>query len=199
VLTILRTDHRLRSIRPLLLRMIDPDSASGPALSRALGACTSNRNEIFISYHRVDASPDAARLAIDLSEQYGPGRVFIDYASLPGAEKLQRIISIASACRVLIVLISPSFTERVAMEGSYVQRELLAAVAGGATLLPMMIDAPMPRAGDLPEALRFLPDHNGIFLDRTRWELTLESVESVVDDALEISRLVPLPFGMRHR
>ena len=177
-----------RLTRRVLLPFIDPSSGRDETLSRALGASTCKTHEIFVSYHRNDTGPDAAR-RLRPDGAYGPSRVFIDYLSFAPAQHLAQLVAKAGEAKLLIAFLGRTWSTRVSDEADYVRRETLAALAGGARVVPLFVDRGALTESEVPEALKQLPQINGIHFDRLRWEATMEDLESVIDGALGITRM----------
>jgi TIR domain len=185
---VLREAHGDHARRRFLLPLIDPASGRDESLSRALGAYTCRREEVFVSYHREDTGADAGRLGAALAERYGSNRVFLDYISFPAAEELDGIMSKARSSRLLIVFVGAKWIDKVASEADYVRRELLAGKAGGSTIAPVFL-AGVPDIAAVPEPLRFIHDLAGLSFDRTRWSDTLLHCERLVDRALGVTAM----------
>ena len=121
---------------------------------------------VFVNYRRDDTGPAARALAAALRLRIGPGRVFLDNSSIPLGEAFSAVIEDAvRSSAVLAVLIGPGWDgpplrERLDDEQDWVRREILLAADTGAAVVPVLVDRDaLPAADALPEALRFLREH----------------------------------------
>lgn len=132
---------------------------------------------IFISYRRHDSSFFAARLK-DRLEQAFPGDVFLDVSGIGGgADFVQTLRSAAGASKVVLVVIGPGWATasdgraRLGEPGDFVTEEVATALREGITTLPVLIGgARMPRADELPEALRALASRNALSVSHERFD-----------------------------
>lgn len=121
---------------------------------------------LFISYRRDDGAGHAGRLYDRLSARFGDEQVFIDhYDLLPGQDFPSAIESHLARADVVLALIGPRWVEardargqlRLAQADDFVRRELLAALASGKHVIPVLIGgARMPSAAELPAELAAL-------------------------------------------
>lgn len=117
---------------------------------------------IFISYRTADGVDKATALARDLGQVFGDAAVFLDKDDLPGGSAWRAEISRAIDARpILLLLVTPqllaaadaSGQPRIAAPDDPVRRELEAAFAAGARVIPLLPDGlgSAPDMGDLPE------------------------------------------------
>ncbi len=121
---------------------------------------------VFISYRRDDAAGHAGRLYDRLSTRFGADRVFIDHYDLaPGEDFPKAIEANLERADVLLAMIGPRWVDardvqgrqRLAQADDFVRRELLAALAAGKKVIPVLIGgAKMPADADLPTELATL-------------------------------------------
>lgn len=136
------------------------------------------RPSIFICYRRVDAGW-AGRLERDLVERFGEGAVFRDRAIPAGENWRTHIEEVLDACKVMLVLIGPSWTAPAAPGGSgrlwdaddVVRREIERGLArADVPVIPVTFDdVAMPAREQLPPGLADLCDLQAVPLTDTRW------------------------------
>jgi TIR domain len=104
---------------------------------------------IFISYRTTDGMDKATALARDLGRVFGDEAVFLDKDDLPGGSAWRQEIGHTLSQRpVLLLLLTPGVLEARAADGSLriadpadpVRREVEAARAAGAHLIPLLCD-----------------------------------------------------------
>jgi hypothetical protein len=141
---------------------------------------------VFISYRRAGGAFASGWLRDRLSACLGAGRVIRDVESIPpGTSFYDFVKGVIPDCRAVIVVIDPGWSVAPAsaegryaeLPGDMVAFELAEAFKSGIRVIPVLVrGASMPKAADLPEALRPLaqlhavelrPDHNfSIDVDR---------------------------------
>lgn len=117
---------------------------------------------IFISYRTSDGVDKATALARELNAAFGPEQVFLDKEDL-GAGALWRdaIQAAIGGKPVLLMLVTPqTFGPRIADANDPVRREIEAALAAGAQVIPLLADGVerLPDAAALPPSLQSLPE-----------------------------------------
>jgi HEAT repeat protein len=127
---------------------------------------------VFISYRRQDSEAWCGRIYDHLVDEFGTAYVFRDIDSLaPGDLFEQRISERLRICDAVIALIGNSWLKSADTDGhprlndpaDFVRTELIQARVGGKPVFPVLVDgATMPRAGDLPSELRFIPQANAL-------------------------------------
>jgi hypothetical protein len=147
------------------------------------------RPGVFISYRRAESGAQAARLNERLIAGLGRKRVFMDVDDIaPGADVGERIEAAIASCNVMLVLIGRHWLEMADSRGrrlddplDFVRREVEAGLRQHDTkVIPVLVEqAPMPKAEQLPEALRPLAHRNAFDITmqhRTRDERTLTTL-----------------------
>ena len=129
---------------------------------------------IFISYRRDDSSAAAGRLHDRLREHYGRDNVFMDVESIePGLDFIEAIERTVSSCDILIALIGRQWLtitdadgrRRLNDPGDFVRHEVATALKRNVRVIPALIqDTRMPRAEELPEALKPLTRRHALDL-----------------------------------
>jgi hypothetical protein len=178
-----------RAFKRFLFPLIDPVCAIDQSVSRILGGLTAKRHDIFVSYHRSDAGPEAGRAAHDLMELYGRRRVFLDHLALAPAARLQSLLEAARGAKLVLACIGPSWSQRVAEEKDWVRQELVAALEGGAALVPLVTAGGMP--DPVPLELQDVHKINAVFVDPRDWDATLARLVAACDSLLGITAMRP--------
>jgi YVTN family beta-propeller protein len=139
---------------------------------------------IFISYRRGDAGGYAGRLYDQLSQVFGPERVFMDIDTLaPGADFVEHIRNAIRSADAVLALIGHSWIEvrddqghrRLDNPTDVVRLELAAGLEHGILVIPVLVNgAKMPRPDDLPEELRPLAGRNALDLTDLHWRAEVE-------------------------
>jgi hypothetical protein len=122
--------------------------------------------KIFISYRRQEAIAEVGRLWSDLQWHCGRKNVFLDHESIEGGARFpQTIAEAVAAAEVVLVVIGRQWLSVTGKTGGrrlddpadWVRREIKAALDANKKIIPVLVqDAEMPKAGDLPEAIREL-------------------------------------------
>lgn len=121
---------------------------------------------IFLCYRRNDCGGRAGRLYDLLVAHFGPEHVFMDVDTLdPGVDFINEIESAVEQCDILLALIGPGWLNTKDKEGrrriddpkDFVHLEVSTALKLSTYVVPVLFeDAPMPRAQELPEAIKAL-------------------------------------------
>ena len=131
---------------------------TGPLAHLLLGTLAETP-DIFVSYRRSDTGMAVGRLHADLVDHFGRKRVFLDlHGIVPSAEWRATIDRAIAGCKVGIVVIGPHWLSRegdhgarLLHEGDVVRQELTGLLAGGKTILPLLVDgAQLPPEHALP-------------------------------------------------
>jgi hypothetical protein len=126
---------------------------------------------IFISYRRSDAAHAAHRLYDYLLDRFGPGSTFIDLDMIaPGADFVRTIDDAIARSRVLLAIIGVHWvdaatatgTRRLDDPGDLVRIEIERAMLGNVRVIPVLVDASMPSADQMPSTLRDLSRRNAV-------------------------------------
>lgn len=147
-------------------------------------------DKIFINYRRDDAGGFAGRLSDTLTAHFGGDRVFRDVTGIDYGHDFERVIDerVAESCAI-VVLIGDKWTSVVNADGArrlddpgdYVCREIAAALAGGVTVVPVLIgDASMPRRDEMPERLADLTRRNAMTITDERWDFDVARLAKVL-------------------
>ncbi|MEP7282924.1 MAG: toll/interleukin-1 receptor domain-containing protein [Rubrivivax sp.] len=161
---------------------------------------------IFISYRSADGADKATALARDLGLRFGPDQVFLDKDDLPAGSRWTREVGRTLRSRpVLLLIITPLAFAATGTDGRRriddvddpLRREVAAADAAGATIIPLLADGvdALPPASALPPPLDRLGDRTWRRLRAYDWT---DDVERLVADLRGLG-LVPRPARLRRR
>lgn len=147
-------------------------------------------SRIFINYRRDDAGGVAGRLADSLTAYFGEGRVFRDIDGIEGGANFEEVLKqTAGAADAMIVLIGRNWVAASDKNGQrrlndpqdWVAREIAAALEKDIPVFPVLIeDAAMPRAEELPDALKPLVRHNAVAISDSRWTSDVTRLAKIV-------------------
>ena len=125
---------------------------------------------IFVNYRRDDSAPHALNVAQYLEREFGGANVFLDIDRLRAGEKFSRVLEERlAASAVMIAIIGPQWLTATDDDGQrrlddpedWVRMEISRALARGIPVIPVLVaGAPLPKKGQLPEALRPLIEHH---------------------------------------
>lgn len=159
------------------------------------GGTADTRQRIFISYRRDETSAHAGRIYDAMVNRFGEGNVFMDVDMAPGVDFVDRITEVVSSCTVLIAVIGRTWAEnpgpdgqpRLRDEADFVRLELSTAIQNpDVTVIPALVDrAQMPKAEQLPEAMRPLARRNALELSDGRWRYDVGRLNETLEHLLE--------------
>jgi hypothetical protein len=162
---------------------------------------------LFISYRRDDSAGYARALNDRLAQQFGDQRVFIDVDDIPAGAAFDATIAQAlGGAAVLLVLIGPRWLApgadgrpRLHDAADFVHREVAAGLAGGAQVIPLLLDgAAMPGADQLPPALQPLAVRQAQVIDARRFAADTDALLARLHLLLgEVAAPAPAPAGPR--
>jgi len=147
-------------------------------------------SSVFISYRRTDSDVAAGRLADDLSEILGPGRVFRDIDSLEAGEDFPRALERAlDTCAVVIALIGPRWSSAVNDKGErrlddpkdWVRLEIARALQRDIRVIPVLISTQMPKESELPADLVPLLRRNAVDLTDRHWKQEVQELAQALE------------------
>ncbi len=128
--------------------------------------------KVFISYRREDSADVTGRIDDRLYPCFGRDQVFKDVDSIPpGVDFRKHLDGAVSRCNIVLVVIGPNWLEicgedgkrRLDDESDWVRFEIETALRRDIQVVPVLVrHAKMPRATQLPEALRELAFRNAI-------------------------------------
>jgi hypothetical protein len=143
-------------------------------------------SKIFVSYRRGDTAAHAGRLTDRLRQVFGANSVFMDVTTLePGVDFVDAIQGAVGKCEILIVVIGRDWVNAAGADGQrrlddpddFVRLETTSALTRSIRVVPVLVErAEMPRAQDLPDALKPLVRRNAFELRDTRWDADVEAL-----------------------
>ncbi len=157
---------------------------------------------IFISYRRDDTAGYARAVYDALAQRFGHQRVFIDVDDIAAGQAFDTAIEQAVVgSEVLLVLIGPRWQgqrdggpPRLHDPGDFVHQEVLAGLARGMRVIPLLFDgAVMPGEAELPAPLRPLARRQALAMDASRFAADTERLVAVLREALGEPEAGPAP------
>jgi glutamate transport system substrate-binding protein len=153
---------------------------------------------VFISYRRQDCSGYTRLVHEHLEDGRGRGTVFMDLVAIqPGSDFVDVIEQAISQCDVLVAMIGQRWLSAASPAGrriddpnDFVRLEISTALERQIPVVPVLVEgAAMPRADQLPEALRPLARRNAVTLTDAGF------ADDVGRLAEELERLAPTGRG----
>ena len=136
-------------------------------------------SRIFISYRRKGSAYAVGRLAHDLRQNFSRDDVFEDLGSIePGADFAQALQHALDACVAVLVVIDPGWLtvtdkqgrRRLDLPDDWVRQEVIESLRRpGVRVIPLLLDADMPGAEQLPEPLQPLARRQAFPLTARHW------------------------------
>jgi hypothetical protein len=155
-----------------------------------------NMPNIVISYRRDDSKWTADLIFNRLESHYGKGNVFMDIDSIPfGLDFREHIRETLDRCDIMVALVGPNWIGRDSIgdhildETDWVRIEIEAALNKKIPLIPLLIDGSrMPKAEDLPEALKNFVFRQSAAIDRDNFRSQMDKVIASIDQHLSKSQ-----------
>lgn len=137
------------------------------------------RSRIFISYRHEADEYAVGRLAEELRKHFPHDQVFEDIASIdPGADFVDALQRGLDTCAAFLVVIGPNWPTITDRQGQrrldspddWVRHEVVESLRNpGVRVFPLLLDAEMPSAEDLPEPMRPLTRRQAFSLTGRHW------------------------------
>ena len=150
---------------------------------------------IFINYRRDDSAPYAGRLYDHLRRSFPGQKVFMDIDAIdPGEDFVDAINRTLESSRVVLAVIGRSWSaaadeagkRRLDNPDDYVVRELSAALASKARVIPVLVGgASMPRTDALPVPLVALARRNAIEVSDSRFSFDADRLGAAIRKLLD--------------
>ena len=150
---------------------------------------------IFINYRRDDSAPYAGRLYDHLRRSFPGQKVFMDIDAIdPGEDFVNAIHRTLESSRVVLAVIGRTWTaatdetgqRRLDSPDDYVVRELSAALASQARVIPVLVGgAAMPRTDALPVPLAALARRNAIEVSDSRFSFDADRLVAAIRKLLD--------------
>jgi hypothetical protein len=152
---------------------------------------------IFMSYRREDTGFPAAWLFAELAGHFGRDQVFKDVDSIElGDDFVEVITKAVESCDVLLALIGrqwltiadPDGQRRLDKPDDFVRLEIEAALTRNVRVIPILIEARMPRVDELPASLAKLARRQALELNPDRFGLEAQRLLKTLDRTLAESQ-----------
>lgn len=151
--------------------------------------------KIFINYRRGDDAGYSGRLFDRLQDVFAPQQLFMDVDNIaPGLDFVRVLNERVAECDVVLAVIGRNWIDARDAAGKrrlddpedFVRIEIASALDQGKRVIPVLVaDAPMPRADDLPEALRPLSRRNAVRLTHERFRSDTQGLIKALQQSLE--------------
>ena len=146
--------------------------------------------KVFISYRRTDSDVASGRLADDLSEILGPGRIFRDIDSIEAGEDFPRALDRAlDSCVVVLAVIGSRWSTVTNEKGErrlddphdWVRNEIARALQRDIRVIPVLVSASMPKESEVPPDLAPLLRRNAVELTDRHWRKDVEGLAQALE------------------
>ncbi|MEZ4265137.1 MAG: toll/interleukin-1 receptor domain-containing protein [Myxococcota bacterium] len=175
----------------------------------------------FISYRRSDTLGHAYHFHSRLAARFGEERVFLDKQIRPGSDYTVALRSALGHASVVVALIGSGWLDCVSAAGTrrldapddWVREELATALAGGVTVIPVLLEGAVPpESSKLPEDLRGLALHQALRIPNDYLDEGLARLATLIADLLrdetgpgpsaqieaDLARVRQIRDGMQH-
>jgi F0F1-type ATP synthase assembly protein I len=160
--------------------------------------------KIFINYRNDDAAESASLLHETLTRKFGHSHIFWDARTIEGGAIFDQSIQEALlSSGVLLAVIGKDWLT-VSREGKrrlddaddYVCLEIATALRQGIRVIPVLVDgATLPRAGDLPLAIKKLVKRHGMRVSRRSWQEDTRNLTRSIEKDFQKTSPYSLLFG----
>jgi formylglycine-generating enzyme required for sulfatase activity len=159
--------------------------------------------KIFINYRRANALAGAGRLQDRLAEAFGKKNLFMDVDHIPaGVDFVTYLSQQVAECDVFLAVMAPGWLDarddagqrRIDDPADFVAIEIAAALARGDKIrvIPVLLDGtPMPKADELPEALKPLARRNAVDVRNAQFGRDAEVLIGKIREALKADKPAP--------
>jgi TIR domain len=149
---------------------------------------SANPSRIFISYRWVDTGHATRLLAATLKQAFGPKAVFLDTEAMQIGEwpaEIQRNLGEADVTLVVIGRhwLSLRNRRRLGQKNDWVRREISESISREVKIIPLPIDAKLPKARALPPSLRKLPRNLKRDLRYSSWDSDVEGLIRCLEES----------------
>jgi tetratricopeptide (TPR) repeat protein len=149
---------------------------------------------IFINYRREESAHVAGRLHDSLAPKFGHNKLFMDVDNIPVGRDFQDYLnSQVAACDAMLAIIGPNWLtakdetgqRRLDNPNDFIVIEIGAALARNIPIVPVLVDgASMPKASELPDALKPLARRQAIQVRHTNFSGDAEALVKRLREAL---------------
>jgi len=151
--------------------------------------------KIFINYRRGDEPGFTQALLGRLEHTFPAEQLFIDVDNIPPGEDFARMLeSQVAECDAMLAIIGNGWLDATDERGNrrlhdpndFVRIEIESALRQGKRVIPVLVhEARMPRADELPEAIRPLATRNAVRLTHERFRADVQGLIRALQGALE--------------
>src|SRR5215471_12326900 len=150
--------------------------------------------KIFINYRRGEDDAFAGRLFDRLGEAFGRERLFMDVDSIaPGLDFVRVLEEQVAQCDLVLAVIGKGWLEahdaigrRLDNPEDFVRIEIASALSQEGRVIPVLVgEARMPRADELPEAIRPLARRNAVRITHERFRTDAQALIKALQNALK--------------
>lgn len=135
--------------------------------------------DVFISYRREGGS-EMARLIYDRLSKYGI-TAFLDIEEMRSGPFNTQLYDRIDECGKVVLILPPHALDRCRDANDWVRLELEHAMAGGKTIIPVMLRA-FEFPGHLPESLKQLPFFNGLTANIDYFDAVMDRLVRLIGD-----------------
>ena len=173
--------------------------------------------KIFVNYRRGEDEAFAGRLFDSLREVFKPEQLFMDVDSIsPGLDFVRVLEEQVAQCDLVLAVIGKGWLEahdaigrRLDNPEDFVRIEIASALSQEKRVIPVLVgEARMPRADELPEAIRPLARRNAVRITHERFRTDAQALIKALQNALkEVEalrrrqkvQLISFRYGRGHR
>src|ERR1700691_5092969 len=151
--------------------------------------------KIFINYRRGDDPGHTGRLFERLQDEFDPQQLFLDVDNIaPGLDFVRELDHRVAECEVVLAVIGKGWIDardaagkrRLEDPDDFVRLEIEAALNRDKRVIPVLVgEASMPRADELPDALRPLARRNAVRLTHERFRADVQGLVKALQQALK--------------
>src|SRR5215471_12410912 len=148
--------------------------------------------KIFINYRRGEDDAFAGRLFDRLGEAFGREQLFMDVDNIaPGLDFVRVLEEQVAQCDLVLAVIGKGWLDaeiarRLHNPEDFVRIEIASALNQEKRVIPVLIgEARMPRADELPEAIRPLARRNAVRLTHERFRTDTQALITALQKALK--------------
>ena len=150
---------------------------------------------IFINYRRGDDPGNTGRLFDRLQESFAPEQLFLDVDNIrPGFDFVRVVEEQIAQCDAILAVIGPRWLDATDTSGNrrlddpndFVRIEIESALNQNKRVIPVLVgEARMPRADELPDAIRPMARRHAVRLTHERFRADAQGLVKVLQEALD--------------
>ena len=150
--------------------------------------------KIFISYRRQDSAATAGRLSDHIRKTFGRSSVFMDVSDMPlGKQFVKSLDQKLAECDTFLAVIGTNWLSMTDQTGNRrideaddpVRTEIVMALSRKMLIIPVLVDgAVLPKAAELPEALRALVLYQAVEIRNSYFERDADALTKQLEGTL---------------